>query len=130
MDNAVKELLEKVRLYDEVKDKLNKKAERLSGGQKQRLAIARCLCVNPDIILLDEPCSALDLKNTISIEEMLLDLKSKYSLLVVTHNLAQARRIADKVVFMDNGEIIEQSDKDKFFTKPDSVLAQELIKYL
>lgn len=61
---------------------------------------------------------------------MLLDLKSKYSLLVVTHNLAQARRIADKVVFMDNGEIIEQSDKDKFFTKPDSVLAQELIKYL
>ena len=130
MDNAVKELLEKVRLYDEVKDKLNKKAERLSGGQKQRLAIARCLCVNPDIILLDEPCSALDLKNTISIEDMLLDLKSKYSLLVVTHNLAQARRIADKVVFMDNGEIIEQSDKDKFFTKPDSVLAQELIKYL
>lgn len=126
----MKELLEKVRLYDEVKDKLNKKAERLSGGQKQRLAIARCLCVNPDIILLDEPCSALDLKNTISIEEMLLDLKSKYSLLVVTHNLAQARRIADKVVFMDNGEIIEQSDKDKFFTKPDSVLAQELIKYL
>lgn len=126
----MKELLEKVRLYDEVKDKLNKKAERLSGGQKQRLAIARCLCVSPDIILLDEPCSALDLKNTISIEEMLLDLKSKYSLLVVTHNLAQARRIADKVVFMDNGKIIEQSDKDKFFTKPDSVLAQELIKYL
>lgn len=130
LDERIKELLENVRLYDEVKDKLNSKADRLSGGQKQRLAIARCLCANPDIILLDEPCSALDLKNTISIEEMLLELKSKYTLIIVTHNLGQARRIADKVVFMDSGEIIEVSDKEKFFIKPESGLAQELIKYL
>ena len=130
IDLRIEELLKNVKLYDEVRDKLSTSADRLSGGQKQRLAIARCLCAEPEIILMDEPCSALDLKNTISIEEMLLELKKDYTLIVVTHNLSQARRIADKVVFMDSGEILEVTEKEEFFRSPKSELAKEMIKYL
>ena len=102
----------------------------LSGGQKQRLAIARSLCAGPEILLLDEPCSALDMKNTIAIEETLLELKDQYTFVIVTHNLAQAKRIADQVIFMDHGEVLEVTEKEKFFENPASEPAKEQIQYM
>lgn len=122
--------LKKAKLYDEVKNKLKMSALKLSGGQKQRLAIARSLCVNPDILLLDEPCSALDMKNTIAIEETLLELKNQYTFVIVTHNLAQAKRIADQIVFMDRGKVLEVTEKETFFDNPSSELAREQIQYM
>ena len=103
---------------------------KLSGGQKQRLAIARSLCVNPEILLLDEPCSALDMKNTIAIEETLLELKGKYTFVIVTHNLAQAKRIADQIIFMDQGRVLEVTDTKTFFEHPSSEPAREQIQYM
>jgi len=102
----------------------------LSGGQQQRLVIARCLTVNPEIILLDEPCSALDIKNTAHIEKMLLELKNDYTIIIVTHNLAQAKRIADYVVFMDDGNIIEMGTTDEIFNHPVDHRTQEYIDYM
>ncbi|MCR1954200.1 ATP-binding cassette domain-containing protein [Clostridioides mangenotii] len=128
--NRMRYYLEIAKLYDEVKDNLSMPANKLSGGQQQRLAIARSLCVEPKILLLDEPCSALDMKNTIAIEEMLLELKSKYSIVIVTHNIAQAKRISDQVIFMDNGRVIEVSDTETFFEEPQTELAKEYIKYM
>ena len=98
-------------LYDEVKDDLRKNAQKLSGGQQQRLCIARALTVEPDILLLDEPCSALDVRATQTVEELLLRLKERYTVVVVTHNLAQARRIADTAMFLYNGRLIEQGPR-------------------
>ena len=121
---------QKARLYDEIKDQLKKSAKKLSGGQKQRLAIARSLCVNPEILLLDEPCSALDMKNTIAIEETLLELKGKYTFVIVTHNLAQAKRIADQIIFMDQGRVLEVTDTKTFFEHPSSEPAREQIQYM
>lgn len=97
-------------LYDEVKDDLRKNAQKLSGGQQQRLCIARALTVEPDILLLDEPCSALDVRATQTVEELLLRLKERYTVVIVTHNLAQARRIADRTMFLYNGQLIEQGE--------------------
>ena len=94
LSEKVEESLKKAKLYEEVKDQLKKSALKLSGGQKQRLAIARSLCVNPEILLLDEPCSALDMKNTIAIEETLMELKGQYTFVIVTHNLGQAKRLS------------------------------------
>lgn len=130
VDKVIADSLKKVGLYDEVSKIMNKPAKRLSGGQKQRLAIARSLCINPEILLLDEPCSALDMKNTIEIEKTLIELKKDYTFIIVTHNLSQAKRIADNIIFMDNGRIIEISDKEKFFSSPSSYLAKEQIKYM
>lgn len=124
------ECLREARLYDEVKEQMSMSATRLSGGQKQRLAIARCLCVKPDLLLLDEPCSALDMKNTMSIEEMLLELKTQYTIVIVTHNLAQAQRIADDIVFMDQGRVLEITEKNQFFSEPSSELAKEQVQYM
>lgn len=130
LSEKVVENLTKAKLYDEVKNQLKKSALKLSGGQKQRLAIARSLCVNPEILLLDEPCSALDMKNTIAIENMLLELKDQYTFVIVTHNLGQAKRIADQIVFMDQGEILEFTDKETFFSNPSTELAKEQIQYM
>ena len=108
-----KKAIEKLRLcglYDEVKDDLRKNAQKLSGGQQQRLCIARALTVEPDILLLDEPCSALDVRATQTVEGLLLRLKERYTVVVVTHNLAQARRIADTAMFLYNGQLIEQGE--------------------
>lgn len=127
---SIEKYLKVTKLYDEVKDSLQMSAKRLSGGQQQRLAIARSLCVKPEVLLLDEPCSALDMKNTISIEEMLLELKKQYTIVIVTHNLAQAHRIADQIIFMDHGEIVETADKETFFTNPSTQLAKEYIQYM
>lgn len=124
------ELLKKTKLYDELKDNLNMYAGKLSGGQKQRLSIARCMSVKPKIILLDEPCSSLDVKNTMYIEEMLIELKKEYTIVIVTHNLAQAKRIGDNVIFMDNGEIIEINNVEGFFNSPKEKLSEDYIQYM
>lgn len=126
---VVKNLI-KTGLYDEVKDNLHMLATKLSGGQQQRLVIARCLTVNPEIILLDEPCSALDIKNTANIENMLLELKKEYTIIIVTHNLSQARRIADNVIFMDNGQIIEMGNQYDVFDNPIDFRTKEYIMYM
>lgn len=126
----IAEMLEKARLYDEVQGHLSMAAEKLSGGQKQRLAIARTLCVDPEILLLDEPCSALDMKNTIAIEETLMSLKDQYTIVIVTHNMAQAQRIADFVAFMNDGQVLEMTEKEKFFREPKTRLAKEQITYM
>lgn len=118
LDKLVKEKLILAGLYEEVKNEINKSALSLSGGQQQRLCIARELTVEPEILLLDEPCSALDIQNTIKIEEMLKKLSKKYTIVIVTHNLAQARRIADKVAFFFDGELIEYENTEKIFSNP------------
>ena len=118
LDQIVRENLEVTGLWEEVKDELNKSALKLSGGQQQRLCIARALTANPEILLLDEPCSALDVKSTQTIEELLLKLKEKYTIVIVTHNLFQAKRIADECIFMLNGEIWEQNSTAELFNNP------------
>ena len=118
LDKIVKEKLILAGLYDEIKDEMNKSALSLSGGQQQRLCIARELTVEPEILLLDEPCSALDIQNTMTIEEMLKNLSSKYTIVIVTHNLAQAKRIADKTAFFFDGELVEYGDTEDIFTNP------------
>lgn len=118
LDDLVKEKLILAGLYEEVKDEINKSALSLSGGQQQRLCIARELTVEPEILLLDEPCSALDIQNTIKIEEMLKNLSKNYTIIIVTHNLAQARRIADKTAFFFDGELVEYEDTEKIFSNP------------
>ena len=118
LDNLVKEKLKLAGLYDEIKDEINKSALSLSGGQQQRLCIARELTVEPEVLLLDEPCSALDIQNTIKIEEMLKNLSKNYTIIIVTHNLGQAKRIADKTAFFFDGELVEYEDTEKIFSNP------------
>ena len=127
LDKIVQENLKVTGLWDEVKDELNKSALKLSGGQQQRLCIARALTANPEILLLDEPCSALDVKSTQIIEELLLKLKKKYTIVIVTHNLFQARRIADDCIFMLNGQLWEQNTTKELFANPQK---QETKDYL
>ena len=105
LDKIVEEKLRVVGLYDEVKDNLKKSANKLSGGQKQRLCIARALTINPEVLLLDEPCSALDIENTMIIEKLLKELKESMTVIIVTHNIEQAKRIGDEIITMDNGKI-------------------------
>lgn len=114
-------------LWDEVKDRLHTPATRLSIGQQQRLCLARGLAVGPEIILADEPASALDPISSRKIEEKFLDLKNDYTLIVVTHILRQARRLADHIVFMYFGEIIEQGNPDELFGHPQSVILKEYL---
>ena len=116
LDKLVQEKLTMAGLYDEVKDELGKSALQLSGGQQQRLCIARALTVEPELLLLDEPCSALDVQNTAVIEETLCRLKEQYTIVIVTHNIAQAQRIADHVIFLYNGVLTEQGSH--LFTEP------------
>ena len=108
-----------VALWDDVKDRLQSSAFGLSGGQQQRLCIARTIATKPDIILMDEPCSALDPLSTLKVEELLLDLKKSYTIVIVTHNLAQASRCADRTAFFYLGKLIEYGTTGKIFTMPD-----------
>ncbi len=119
MDDVVEECLTRAALWDEVKDKLKQSAFSLSGGQQQRLCIARAIAVKPDVILMDEPCSALDPIATIRIEELMTQLKNDYTIVVVTHNMQQAARVADTTAFMLEGELIEHGPTTQIFTKPD-----------
>ncbi len=118
MDGRVQHALTKAGLWDEVKDKLNQSGLGLSGGQQQRLCIARALAVNPEVLLLDEPCSALDPVSTAKIEELWFELKNSCTLAVVTHNMQQAARASDYTAFMMDGTIIEYSETSKLFTTP------------
>jgi len=123
----VKESLEKADLWEEVKDRLNVSAFRLSGGQQQRLCIARALAVNPDVLLLDEPCSALDPLATAKIECLLKRLKDERTIVIVTHNMHQARRISDYTCYLLNGRIIEYSDTAEMFDNPKNKLTKDYI---
>ncbi len=119
--------LKAVGLYDEVKDRLDKTATGLSGGQQQRLCIARALMLNPEIILFDEPCSALDPISTFAIEELLSELKKSYTIIMVTHNMEQARRISDYTAFFYNGKIIETGETERLFMNPQKDMTQNYI---
>lgn len=118
MQDRVQLALIKASLWDEVKDKLSQSALRLSGGQQQRLCIARALAIGPEVLLLDEPCSALDPVATAKIEELLYELKRTCTLVIVTHNMQQAARASDYTVFMLGGALIEYSETPKLFTTP------------
>lgn len=118
MSRIAEEKLKMAGLYDEVKDDLNKSALKLSGGQKQRLCIARALTVEPEILLLDEPCSALDVKASAIIEDMLMELKQHYTIVIVTHNIAQAKRIADDAAFFYEGHLVEHGEAKELFENP------------
>jgi phosphate transport system ATP-binding protein len=110
--------LNKAALWDEVKDKLHQKGTSLSGGQQQRLCIARAIAVKPELILLDEPCSALDPISTSRVEDLIVELKNDYTIVIVTHNMQQAARVSDYTAYMYLGELIEFDDTDTIFTRP------------
>lgn len=114
-------------LWDEVKDELKKPAMKLSGGQQQRLCIARTVVLRPEVILMDEPCSALDPISTGKIEELILKLKNEYTIVIVTHNMQQAQRISDKVAFMYLGELIEYDTVENIFKNPKHPLTQRYV---
>ncbi|WP_373470680.1 phosphate ABC transporter ATP-binding protein PstB [Carnobacterium alterfunditum] len=118
LDEAVETSLKQAALWDQVKDQLNKSALALSGGQQQRLCIARAVALKPDILLLDEPASALDPISTSQVEETLLQLKENYSIVIVTHNMQQASRISDYTAFFYVGNVIEYDETRKVFTRP------------
>ena len=118
MDERVEWALTKAGLWKEVKDKIHQSGNSLSGGQQQRLVIARCIAIRPEVILLDEPCSALDPMSTAHIEELINELKSDYTVVIVTHNMQQAARVSDYTAYMYLGELIEFGYTDKVFTTP------------
>ena len=128
LNEIVENTLKRVGLYDEINKNLNMLATKLSGGQQQRLCIGRALTVEPEILLLDEPCSALDRKNTANIEEMLLELSKDYTIVVVTHNLSQAKRISDYTAFILDGELIEYDTTENVFNNPKDDRTREYIK--
>lgn len=120
LDEIVEQSLKSAAIWDECKDRLKKSALGLSGGQQQRLCIARALAVNPDVILMDEPTSALDPISTKKIEDLILELKEKYTIVIVTHSMQQAARISDKTAFFLLGEVVEYDDTAKLFSKPEN----------
>lgn len=127
LDEIVEKSLKGAALYDEVKDRLKKSALGLSGGQQQRLCIARTIAVSPEIILMDEPTSALDPISTNKMEELMEELKKKYTVIIVTHNMQQAGRIADKTAFFLNGEVIEYADTEEIFYRPKDKRTEDYI---
>ncbi len=124
---TVERSLKRAALWDEVKDHLGKSAMSLSGGQQQRLCIARAIAVSPEIILMDEPCSALDPIATARIEELMGTLKDEYTIVIVTHNMQQAARVSDKTAFLMHGQIIEFTKTTDFFTKPSNKITEDYI---
>ncbi len=118
LDEIVESSLKNAALWDEVKDRLKQSALGLSGGQQQRLCIARVLAVEPEIVLMDEPTSALDPISTLRIEDLVNELKEKYTIIIVTHNMQQAGRISDKAAFFLHGEVVEYDDTEKIFSMP------------
>jgi phosphate transport system ATP-binding protein len=128
MDEVVEESLKKAALWDEVKDQLDSSALNLSGGQQQRLCIARAIAVDPEVVLMDEPASALDPIATSKIEDLIEDLAEDYTVIIVTHNMQQAARISDKTaVFLTGGELVEFDNTDKIFENPDSQRVEDYI---
>ena len=137
MDEIVENALKGAALWDEVKDRLSDNAFGMSGGQQQRLCIARCMAVEPDVILMDEPCSALDPISTGKIEDLMMDLKDRYSIVIVTHNMQQAARVSDKTAFLivelDSdeknrwGRVIEYDNTEKIFTNPSDKRTEDYV---
>ncbi|BBL69823.1 phosphate import ATP-binding protein PstB [Methylogaea oryzae] len=127
VDEIVEKSLKAAALWDEVKDRLHDSAMGLSGGQQQRLVIARAIAIEPDVILLDEPASALDPLSTLKIEELIYELKSNYTIVIVTHNMQQAARVSDFTAFMYMGELIEFGPTDRLFTTPKKKQTEDYI---
>jgi phosphate transport system ATP-binding protein len=132
MDQLVEGCLRRAALWNEVKDKLNESGMALSGGQQQRLCIARAIATEPDMILMDEPCSALDPRSTLQIEELMAELKEKYTIIIVTHNMQQAARASDFTVFlnMDDdraGYVVEQGPTAQIFTNPKNRMTEDYV---
>jgi len=126
-DETVETCLKRVALWDEVKDRLKTNAMTLSGGQQQRLCIARTIAVKPEVILMDEPASALDPISTLKIEELIEELKTRYTIIIVTHNMQQAARVSDYTAFLYLGELIECGETKKIFTTPEQKQTEDYI---
>jgi phosphate transport system ATP-binding protein len=126
-DEIVETCLQRVALWDEVKDRLKTSAVELSGGQQQRLCIARTIAVQPEVILMDEPCSALDPIATLKIEELIEELKERFTIIIVTHNMQQAARVSDSTAFMYMGEMVEYGPTKKIFTTPEKKQTEDYI---
>jgi phosphate transport system ATP-binding protein len=122
-----RDYLEQVGLWKEIKDRLDDRAERLSGGQQQRLCLARTLANQPQVILMDEPCSSLDPAATKQIEELVFSLKERYTIIIVTHNLAQAKRVCDQAIFIFDGKIVESGSREQLFQHPHVQLTRDFI---
>ena len=127
LDAAVEKSLKGAALWDEVKDRLNDLAMGLSGGQQQRLVIARAIAIEPEIILLDEPASALDPISTLKVEELIYELKEKFTIVIVTHNMQQAARVSDYTAYMYLGELVEFNDTGTLFTNPAEKMTEDYI---
>ena len=127
LEEKVEWALKAAALWDEVKDRLEESALGMSGGQQQRLVIARSIAIEPEILLLDEPASALDPISTLKIEELIYELKSRYTILIVTHNMQQAARVSDETAFMYLGEMIEFGNTDQIFTNPEEKQTEDYI---
>lgn len=127
LDSIVEESLRQAAIFDEVKDRLKKSALGLSGGQQQRLCIARALAVSPEVLLMDEPTSALDPISTLKVEELMEQLKKKYTVVVVTHNMQQAARVSDDTAFFLVGEVIEKDTTDNIFSRPKDKKTEDYI---
>jgi len=127
LDEVVERSLKRAALWDEVKDRLDDNAFGLSGGQQQRLVIARAIAIEPEVILLDEPCSALDPISTAKVEELIIDLKASYTIVIVTHNMQQAARVSDFTAYMYLGELVEFDDTANLFTNPSQKATEDYI---
>ncbi len=127
MDERVEWALKKSALWDEVKDKIHQSGQSLSGGQQQRLCIARGVAVRPEVLLLDEPCSALDPISTLKVEELINELKTEYTIIMVTHNMQQAARVSNYTAYMYLGELIEFDETNKIFTTPSKQATEDYI---
>ena len=127
LDETVEKCLKGAAIWDEVKDRLHESALGLSGGQAQRICIARAIATNPEVILMDEPCSALDPLSTLKIEELIDELKERYTIVIVTHNMQQAARVSDATAFFYLGELIEMGETKKIFTNPEKKQTEDYI---
>lgn len=127
LDETVEKSLKGAAIWNEVKDRLHESALGLSGGQAQRICIARAIATNPEVILMDEPCSALDPLSTLKIEELIDELKNQYTIVIVTHNMQQAARVSDATAFFYLGELIEMGDTKKIFTNPEKQQTEDYI---
>ena len=127
LDEIVEKSLIRAGLFAEVKDRLKEEASALSGGQQQRLCIARTIAIEPEVILMDEPCSALDPIATAKIEELIDDLKNNFTIIIVTHSMQQAARVSDMTAFFNMGEVVEYDETKKIFTNPANQKTQDYI---
>jgi phosphate transport system ATP-binding protein len=127
INKRVEDSLRRSALWDEVKDRMHESALGMSGGQQQRLCIARALAMEPEVILMDEPCSALDPVSTARIEDLMFELKERYTIVIVTHNMQQAARVSDYTAFLENGIMIEFGETDQVFTRPKNKRTEEYV---